>query len=221
MFTNRLESIHAWGCCLLAAFVAVSAPSVKAADLALTSPNSTSATSTGASVASSESNSQVARDMLETIARLNESAKDIEGEVSRRKQEMVTSEHVFYDLATASRSQPFAESEMENVGPPLPPRKKWLDFAVEQMGKLCSMLDSEVSSLTIPDEKKKSKGDELRAQLDIAHDCMLNIKSSMTKVKSLSVGPTYDNAQIAAATATIQSNLSGLNTVRKRLVHLY
>jgi hypothetical protein len=166
-----------------------------------------------------ESPQQTARDMLETIARVNNAATEVIGEVNRRQQMVVSNQYIHYDY-TDNTSNRYSAPETEDVGPPLPPRKKWLDYGVEQLQRLGGMLNAELQSLQVPTNSGKATG-EIRAQLDVARDNMDRINSQVTLLKSLSAGPVYDNAKINSIALQIQQELAGLNVVRKRLVRLY
>lgn len=107
---------------------------------------------------------------------------------------------------------------------PIPPRKKWVDYDMNQITELLKMLTTEVTQIT----GASPLSPQVKASIDVMQDTLHQEYAQYEKLLALSnpttVGtkgePVYDTMSITKAAQALKDEASGLNEIRKRLLRL-
>jgi hypothetical protein len=103
-----------------------------------------------------------------------------------------------------------------DLGPCLPPRKKWVDIYTAQLGQFQTLLQDELDGLLIPTNKIAEVEPLVKNMSDIAQDSFSRIQ----QVQKLAVGPRYDNQEIGEQCKLISDDMKQIDELRKKAFHL-
>ena len=106
--------------------------------------------------------------------------------------------------------------QMEDLGPALPPRKKWLDMDISNVGELLELLQSEVATMVLP-ENKQEQGKEPWSNVNSIVTAM---QAHYQNLKELAKGPQYDNLAIGKEALQIYDDASAMEKPWQVLVKL-
>lgn len=110
---------------------------------------------------------------------------------------------------------PSIDIPVPDTNNPLPPRKKWVDFYVAQIGQLVSLIQSDLQEVVIPQEAQAELGDAL-SQLQQA-DWPIN--NEYQDVVNLTKGDGYNQNQIVKEANDIQDQGAKMQKMADQLRH--
>jgi hypothetical protein len=110
---------------------------------------------------------------------------------------------------------PSIDIPVPDTNNPLPPRKKWVDFYVAQIGQLVSLIQSDLQEIVIPQEAQSELGDAL-SQLQQA-DWPIN--NEYQDVVNLTKGDSYNQNQIVKEANDIQDQGAKMQKMADQLRH--
>ncbi|HEY9869281.1 MAG TPA: hypothetical protein V6D08_08955 [Candidatus Obscuribacterales bacterium] len=106
--------------------------------------------------------------------------------------------------------------KMEDLGPALPPRKKWLDLDMAAAGRLVDALQQETDAVQFPSEKN----DKLAPAWSEVKSILEDTRSQYRNLQDLTQGPTYDNIKIGQAALSIYNNMGKLDKPLKEVISI-
>jgi hypothetical protein len=106
--------------------------------------------------------------------------------------------------------------KMEDLGPALPPRKRWLELDMATAGKLVDALQQEVDAVQFPSEKN----DKLAPAWSEVKSILDDTRSQYGNLQGLTQGPSFDNIKIGQAALSIYNNMGKLDKPLKEVISL-
>lgn len=106
--------------------------------------------------------------------------------------------------------------KMEDLGPALPPRKKWLDIDVSNVGELLELLQSEVATMVFPEEKQG----EVKESWTNVNSIVGEMQAHYQSLKELAKGPQYDNLAIGKEALQLYDDATAMEKPWQSLVKL-
>lgn len=164
---------------------------------------------------------EMLRDLADSLKKLEHAATETVKEVNRYAPAPVN----IQDIVTEQELNPFGYDPWDPAlnaslrkGPLLPPRKKWLDFDVNQLAQVTGILQHEVSSLCPPVALSNTAKDSFKVELGLMTEANGKIQTATDQLKVLAQGPNYDNARIGKTAQDIRSAARTIEECRKRAV---
>ncbi len=164
---------------------------------------------------------EMLRDLGDSLKKLEHAATETVKEVNRHGAAPVNMQ----DVVTEQVLNPFGYDPYDpglnaslRTGPLLPPRKKWLDFDVNQVAQVVSILQHEVSSLCPPVAMSTTDKDSFKVELGLMTEANNKIQTANDQLKQLSQGPSYENDKIGKAAHDIRTSAKTIEECRKRAV---
>ena len=164
---------------------------------------------------------EMLRDLGDSLKKLDHAATETVKEVNRHSAAPVGMQ----DIVEEQVLNPFGYDPWNpglnaslRTGPLMPPRKKWLDFDVNQVGQVVGFLQHEVSSLCPPVALSTTARDSFKVELGLMSEANGKIQSASDQLKQLAQGPTYDNDKIGKAAHDIRTSAQTIEECRKRAV---
>lgn len=162
---------------------------------------------------------EMLRDLGDSLKKLNHAATETVKEVNRHGAAPVN----IQDIVTEQELNPFGYDPWDpalnaslRTGPLLPPRKKWLDFDVNQLAQVTGILQHEVSSLCSPVAISNTARDSFKVELGLMTEANGKIQSATDQLKQLALGPDYDNEKIGKTAHDIRTAARTIDECRKR-----
>ncbi len=106
--------------------------------------------------------------------------------------------------------------QMEDLGPALPPRKKWLDVDMSSTGQLVALIQDEIGGIQLPAEKQ----DRLAAPWGELKALVQDTQSHYTNLQGMTNGPTYDNVKIGQEALAIYDDMGKLEKPLKQILQI-
>lgn len=106
--------------------------------------------------------------------------------------------------------------EMEDLGPALPPRKKWLDLDMSSAGQLLDLLQQDMEGTQFPAEKQDNLAGPWGEVKAIVQDAQAHYRS----LKTLTQGPAYDNISIGKEALAIYDDMGKLEKPLKQVLQV-
>lgn len=164
---------------------------------------------------------EMLRDLGDSLRKLEHAATEAVKEVNRHAPAPIGMQ----DIVTEQIMNPFGYDPWDpalnaslRTGPLLPPRKKWLDFDVNQIGQVAVILQHEVSSLCPPVAMSNTAKDSFKVELGLMTEANGKIQDATDQLKQLAQGPSYDNDKIGKAAHDIRTSAKTIEECRKRAV---
>lgn len=162
---------------------------------------------------------EMLRDLGESLKKLDHAATETVKEVNRHSAAPINMQ----DIVTEQVVNPFGYDPWDpalnaslRTGPLLPPRKKWLDFDVNQVAQVVGILQHEVSALCPPVSLSNSAKDSFKVELSLMTEANSKIQTASDQLKQLAQGPNYDNEKIGKAAHDIRTSTRTIEECRKR-----
>jgi hypothetical protein len=164
---------------------------------------------------------EMLRDLGDSLKKLDNAATETVKEVNRHAPAPIGMQ----DIVEEQIMNPFGYDPWDPAlnaslrnGPLLPPRKKWLDFDVNQVGQVAGILQHEVSSLCPPVALSTTAKDSFKVELGLMTEANARIQTAADRLKQLAQGPTYENDKIGKAAHDIRTSAKTIEECRKRAV---
>jgi hypothetical protein len=145
--------------------------------------------------------------------KLKRTALDMMGELQRQDLVVVSEPDVIGPIIVPAVPNP---SGMMPVGDYLPPRKKWLDFFMAEMGQLIPLMQSELAGTAIPADKK----DEVAGPWGQMQSLVQDMQSHYKALQPLTQGPNFDRDAIGKEVLAIYNDVEELEKLRKQAFHI-
>ena len=174
-------------------------------------PDSAKAPLQGSIQASLRQSNLALRDLAVSSHKLKRACSDLAAEMQRYGTTMQT----IGPDAVGMMVIPSINVPVPDTNNPLPPRKKWVDFYVAQIGQLLGLIQSDLQEITIPQEAQAELGDAL-SQLQQA-DWPIN--TEYQDVVALTKGDNYNQNQIAKEFTDIQDQGGKMQKMADDLRH--
>ncbi|HEY9714928.1 MAG TPA: hypothetical protein V6C72_15780, partial [Chroococcales cyanobacterium] len=102
-----------------------------------------------------------------------------------------------------------------------PPRKKWVDFSMDQLQKLLGLLKDESMELLPSGQAAKAwLTSEMKAQIEVLQDADKELDGAYKDLQSITQAPPYSNDGICKGADRLKEVTSGMNQCRKRIMKL-
>jgi len=144
---------------------------------------------------------------------LNHVTRDMINEIERQQYETVAEPDVIGPIVVPAMPAPTGGM---NVGPLLPPRKKWIDLYMWQYSQVVPMLAAEINSTQIPSDKKASIAPKWREMKALSDD----ISAHYQNLIPVTQGPNYVNLDIGKQLLPIYDDLKKLQQLQKETWHI-
>lgn len=156
------------------------------------------------------------RDARLSITRVRKAAANLHDEVTRQQVTMNYNPNVIGTTVIMTPSPTF-------TGAFLPPRKKWVDASVAEIGPIIKLFKEDVDS-AMESNRKTDVGDTTRTSLDpIRTNAFEAINDSFalyTKLVGLTAGAPYDNDAIASDVKSLDREMKELDVDLKKAINL-
>lgn len=164
---------------------------------------------------------EMLRDLGDSLKKLDHAATETVKEVNRHAPAPVGMQDIVEEQVLNPFGydpwDPALNASLRN-GPLLPPRKKWLDFDVNQIGQVVGILQHEVSSLCPPVALSTTAKDSFKVELGLMTEANGKIQTASDQLKQLAQGPSYDNEKIGKTAHDIRTSAKTIEECRKRAV---
>ncbi|MBI4533643.1 MAG: hypothetical protein HY711_06815 [Candidatus Melainabacteria bacterium] len=157
------------------------------------------------------------KSIRDVINRLRSAALAVINDVEQRDMAVVGEPMLIQPIAMKDDTHAIGwAQEMEDLGPALPPRKRWLDVDVSNVGELLQLLQSEVAAMVFPDDGQAQCKESLANVNSVVNDMLAHYQS----LKELTKGPQYDNLAIGKQVLKIYDDAAAMEAPWKDLVKL-
>ncbi len=164
---------------------------------------------------------EMLRDLGDSLRKLDHAATETVKEVNRHAPAPIGMQ----DIVAEQIVNPFGYDPWDpalnaslRTGPLLPPRKKWLDIDVSQVGQVAGILQQEVTSLCPPVAMSNTAKDSFKVELGLMTEANGKIQDATNQLKQLAQGPNYDNDKIGKTAHDIRTSAKTIEECRKRAV---
>jgi len=152
------------------------------------------------------------RDARLSINRVRKAAANLYDEVTRQQVTMSYNPNLVGSTVIMTPSASF-------TGEYLPPRKKWVNECMAEIGPEINLFKEDVDA-AIETNRRTQVSDKARKQLDpVREEAFASVKSAFDVYKDLeklTAGTTYDNSAIASTTKTLDSQMKKLDRALKK-----
>ncbi len=102
-----------------------------------------------------------------------------------------------------------------DAGTYLPPRKKWVDLYMSQLGPLVTAMKSEITDveIAVPEETKA----RLRLLFNDWVSVVTDVQTNLAALQNLTCGSAYDTQAIVQQAATVHADMEKLEETRKKI----
>lgn len=138
---------------------------------------------------------------------------DMINEIERQQYETVAEPDVIGPIVVPAMPAPTGGM---NVGPLLPPRKKWIDLYMWKYSQVVPMLEAEIDSTQIPADKKALLAPKWREMKALSDDITAHYQNLIEVTK----GPNYVNLEIGKQLLPIYDDLKKLQELQKETWHI-
>ena len=147
----------------------------------------------------------ILKNIRDLARRLRKASIDVVNDVEQRSM-VVTGEPMLIEpVAMKDDDKAIGWAQhMEDLGPPLAPKKKWLDMDINNVGELVTLLSEDLKDVQIPLAQQPAWGG-IKA---VAQD----MEKHYADLKTLSGGPKYDNVAIGKQALKIFDDVKQLET---------
>ena len=104
--------------------------------------------------------------------------------------------------------------EMDDLGPALPPRKKWLDLDMSNTGQLLEVLQQDMDGVQFPAEKQT----QLAGPWGQLKGLVQEAQTHYSNLQSLTKGPGFDNIKIGKEALAIYDNMGKMEKPLKEVL---
>lgn len=158
------------------------------------------------------------KDIRDAARRLRAAALDLISDVEQRSMVVVGQPMIIEPSAAEDpQNKPLGWAEQAiDLGPALPPRKKWLDASLSHLGQIVTILSTDFAAAQIPSDQQsavQTHWDEMKAVVQ-------DIQSRYEKLKSLTQGPDFDNIAIGKEALGIYDDVAKLDKPWRQVVHI-
>lgn len=139
--------------------------------------------------------------------RLRKAALDVINDIEQRDMVVTGEPMLIQPQAMKDDDKPIGwAQQMEDLGPALPPKKKWLDMDVANVGDLVNLLSADVAAVDVaPAAQGSSPWTDLKS-------IVTDIQNHYANLKKLTKGPKYDNIAIGKEALKIFDDVKRLET---------
>ncbi len=152
------------------------------------------------------------RDARLSINRLRKAIADLFDEVNRQQVTMHYNPNFVGSAVIMMHTPTF-------TGALLPPRKKWVNESVSEIGHIISLFKEDVDT-AIESNRRTKVSDSARKNLDpVREDAFRLVKESFEtyrQLQALAAGPSYDNSAISVATKNMDRSVKQLDRSMKK-----
>ncbi len=142
---------------------------------------------------------------------LQRSAMDMIGEVERTDWVIAAEPEAIGPIIVPAVTYP-----TQGLGDLDPPRKKWVDFLMNQMAQLIDMTNGDINAT----QMSKDASTEITSSWKEVKDLMLDVTARYQNLKTLTQGPKYDNLKIGKQALAIYDDMTRLEGLNKKLTCL-
>lgn len=147
------------------------------------------------------------KNVKDVVHRLRTATLDLINDVEQREMVVTGTPDIMMPIAYDDQKPIGWARQMLELGPALPPRKKWLDVDMSHVGELVKLLQSDINDLASVEG------------YDQLNSVMQDINNHYQTLTDLTKGPKYDNLAIGKAAVAIYDDLSRLNKPWKNMLN--
>ncbi|MDZ4837674.1 MAG: hypothetical protein SGJ27_28140 [Candidatus Melainabacteria bacterium] len=153
------------------------------------------------------------RDARLSISRVRKATANLYDEMNRQELIMMNASPTMVGNTILTRRTP------AYTGQVLPPRKKWVDASVAEIGPIIKLFKEDVDA-AIQSDRRTDVSDEATKQLDpLREQAFTLIKTAFDdfqKIEQLSAGPTFANKTISTASEKLDADMKELDKILKK-----
>lgn len=164
------------------------------------------------------------KDLADIVKHFKRTLNDIKNECSRRQQMEICNpwfEDGFYSdpYYEYSMMYPWVDNppiEFQADGPPLPPRKDFLNHYMAQLDQLQNMLQNEVRGIALPQDAPQL----VSVDWQIVSDQVKKIQQDENDIRVLIQADKPDAKAIVTKSEQIKDDVTGIDDIRKKIITL-
>src|SRR5690606_10510041 len=95
----------------------------------------------------------------------------------------------------------------------MPPRKKWIDYFMNQVESLLPMVEKDIAAIELPSEASA----EAQKQYKRIKECGAKLPDDLENLKSVTAGEKLENMPIAVRAQKMQDRIVSIDKAREKL----
>jgi hypothetical protein len=156
------------------------------------------------------------KSISDVVHRVRQDALQVINDIEQRSMVVTGEAELIRPIAWADKDPvPWAQQMLE-LGPALPPHKKWLDTDVDNLGEAIQLLQEDIEALQFPDTQK----DQATPAMSEMNTLMQDVQTQYKNLQGLSKGPKYDNIAIGKAALAIYDDMKKMEKPWKQALQL-
>lgn len=160
-----------------------------------------------AEVSSAGESENSLKNLKDVVHRVRVAALDLINDVEQRSMVVTGEPDIIQPIAYDDKKPISWAREALELGPALPPRKKWLDVDMAHLGELVKLLQSDFDEAN-PSAAKQAGANDSWGQMNAI---MQDVQTHYKNLQQLTQGPKYDNISIGKAAVEIYDDMSKLS----------